>query len=273
MSVMFDVHTRNFGEQIDDLIRATGKEAAKVVRDEARLFVQDVIKHTPPFGPTPSTETYNEQRRIGENAVERDIKRTYQGLEELKLFKGGDEKLLDRLRKLARQRRVEDLKDTLRDLGIKNPEVFIEVDPNYHAGKRDRRGRVRSGKGRATTNRAIVLKETTLRRYIREKKAHVGKAKAGWVTAAQGLGISLPKWITRHSQPGQFIDKTHDARQPSVTVANLVSWIQDTGADLRIINRALENRVRVMKIKLEKILEAAKRRTRKPSGGTNGRRF
>lgn len=262
MSVFFDVAHKDFAEQLDGLVKATGKEAGRVVRDEARLFVKDVVKHTPPFGETPSTETLNHQRKIGEAAVERDIRRAFVALEELKVMQGEETALVGRLRELARQGKVQSIHDILRDeLNFKNPNVAARVDPEWHETQRDKRGRVPGGKRRP---RMVILNEGTIRKQIRAKQRRVGKAKGGWAAAADALGVKLPGWIKRHGSPGQVQNRLDNIFNPSITMANLVGYIQGTGAELQIVNRALRNRVKVMKLKLERILTARKKGWRPP---------
>ena len=77
MNEVMQFRTADFNRKIDELIELTGKSAAEVLTSEGRLFTADVIKMTPPFSGAPSTESFNVQRKAGEGAVERDIKRVY----------------------------------------------------------------------------------------------------------------------------------------------------------------------------------------------------
>lgn len=254
MSVTFRLNQLEFEKQIHQVIAATGKDAGEVVTQEAKLFVQDVIRFTPPFSTGPSTESYNQQRRTGENAVQRDIKRVMTAVEDIKFLSHIRKKeIRDRVEKLIRKRDTEGLKVVLRSLGIPVATVLVEADPKMHARRRDRRGRVQRSKGVIN----VVMRGLTLKRYIREKQSHVGQGKSGWLAAARGLGIKLPAWITRHQgAPGKFIDNTKNTKQPSITVGNLVDYVQESGSRLQIIERALRNRARNMKAKVDRIISS-----------------
>lgn len=239
------LRTAEFSRQLEEIVRVTGKEAGQVIREEGKLFVQDVAHMTPPFGSAPSTESYAKQRKVGEAAVERDIKRVFHVID---LTKIRNEKLRESLEKLIKKRDLLAVELLLRAARIPARAVIKEADPSLHEVWRDRRGRVQSSKF------IWVLEGASVGRYIRSKKAHVGLAKSGWAAAAAALGVKLPGWITRHgSGQGSFVDKTNDPVAPKIVVRNGVPAAQATGAELRIVERALKNRVRNMKAKLERV--------------------
>lgn len=245
MSLLFKMRLAEFGAQINEIVKVTGREAGEVVRQEGKLFVQDAMRMTPPFSTGPSTESLNLQRKTGENAVERDIRKVFQKIDPGKVR---DRRIRKDLERAIRKRDFAGIKIILQYLKLPVADVLREADPAIHDAKRDRRGRVQRNK-----NKVWILNEPSLNRLIRGKKSHVGKAKAGWADAARGLGLNLPGWITRHSSPGEFKDKTKDPVRPSIVVGNAVEYIQAKGAQLNIINRALANRIRNMKAKLEKV--------------------
>lgn len=252
MGAIFDLNLKQWNEQARNVVAITGKKAGEVVRSEGKLLLQDVVRMTPPFSKGPSTESFNVQRKTGEAAVARDIRRVMLAVDDIKMLSLIRKKeIKDRLDKLIKKRDTQGVREILRKLGIPVASVIVEADPVIHERQRDRRGRIQRASGRAIN---VVLRGLTLKRYIREKQSHVGKAKAGWAEAAKGFGVKLPNWITRHKSPGQFKDNTHDPKMPSVTIGNLVDYIQGAGADLRIMERALGNRVRNMKVKIERIL-------------------
>jgi hypothetical protein len=256
MSELFRLRTSQFDSEIRNLIRETQKDAGEVLRQEAKLFVQEAVHLTPPFGESPSTESYNAQRKIGLAAVERDIKAAMRAVDDLKFIdKLKKKRLRDRIEKLIHEGNVEGVNAIFKKMKSRYrlATIMQDADPDLHERYRDRRGRVQN---KRTIN--IVLRGSSLRRYIREKQKDVGRAKGGWVKAAQGLGVRLPAWITRHSEPGEFQDHSRDPN-PRIKVGNLVRFIQETGADLRIVNRALQSRIRNIRTKLERIMNKRRR--------------
>ena len=251
MSLVFSINEKEFSRQIAEVIRVTGKSAGEVVRQEGKLFVKDVVKMTPPFGTAPTTESLNAQRKVGQKAVERDVRRTFITLDFTKIREA---RIRKQLEKLARKNDLEGVKRLLRACRFPVREVLREASMDAHQAQRDRRGRVQRSKF------IWVLKDRGTRRVIRERKSHVGKAKSGWAKAARGLGVHLTGWISKHSGAGVFVDRTKDPRQPMIRVGNNVRFIQGTGAQLKIVNRALKNRVRNMKAKLERIVKSGWKR-------------
>jgi hypothetical protein len=248
MSATFDLNTAAFERQVAELINVTRRDSAEVLKQEAKLFVRDVVKHTPPFGKAPATESFNEQKKAGEAAVDRDIRRAFLPLS--RFGKGREDHVVEELKKLARQGRISAAQKMLKDLTGRDWEVFMTVEPQVHEMLR-KRGRVNRQR-----QPKIILKEASLRKFLAEKKKHVGKAKGGWAAAAAALGVKLPNWITKHGSPGSVQNQLNHATAPQITVSNLVGYIQGAGAELRIISRALESRTVAMKAKLEKILAA-----------------
>lgn len=246
MSLLFKIRVEEFRTQVSRLVTLTGRDAGEVVKSEGRLLVQDAMRMTPPFANAPSTESLNAQRKTGEKAVERDINKVFAKLKSLKVR---DKRIRKDLARAIRKRDFARVKIILKYMKLPVEDAMREADPAVHEHKRDRRGRVQRNK-----NKVWILNEPSLNRIIREKKKHVGKAKAGWAAAARGLGVKLPNWITRHSSPGAFKDNTKDPKQPSITIGNLVGYIQAAGSDLRIMQRAIQNRTRNLKAKLEKII-------------------
>lgn len=248
MSLTFKLHMARLSNDFEELAKATGKGAAEIVRSEGKLFVQDVVRMTPPFGGAVSTESLNAQKKIGEEAVERDIRRAF-ALIDLDKIKSAPAR--ERLRKLIRKNDLEGIKSVLKAMKFRVNQVVSEIDPQLHQSARDSRGRVRNGK------RVWLTRAKGLSAYIRQIKTHVGRSKGGWVAAAQGLGLKLPAWITRHGTAGgSFTDQTKGTDKPKITIRNN----RGSGEDSNIVERAMKNRRRNIGIKLQRALRAAKRR-------------
>ena len=139
-----------------------------------------------------------------------------------------------------------------RNMGMEG-RVIRYANGDLHEQARGRKGRVK----RATPY--FVVSEKSIDNYIKIKKAHVGRAKSGWVKAAAGLGLALPNWIRRHLTPGVYRDNT-GANNPeaSITVGNLVSFAGDFNP--QPFEAAIVNRQRSMLTQLQKMAEHAARK-------------
>lgn len=268
ITVGFDTGALN--AQMNEFIAETGREAGQVVRDQARLLVRDLIAATPPFGKHTfdrREESYNDQRKIGEKAVERDIRKKFISLRqfidervtkpELKeaLAAAGGLGVSQKTGKgtfSTRRANPAAVEAILANLGIEMKAVLVP-DPADHKRARTRKGRVHRPR------QVVILQEKALDRYVREVQSHVGKSKAGWMSAALGLGVkAIPNWIRQHLTPGLFEDQSNSKESPSITVGNLVPWAGDF--DQRPFDAATENRVRSMRTQLAKIVAAAARK-------------
>lgn len=243
---------------------ATGKTAKQTLHDQARLFIRDCAKMTPPFGPHSITESWSKQRKLGEVATEADIRRVFRLLDAQSLSKYFEatpkrkEGFIKRVTAYARRRNIAALERIVTSIGYPCQGVIAEVDPALHKKERFLRGRV----PRKGVKVWLVLSSQSLKRYIRDVVGHVGKAKAGWAKAAAKFGVSLPRWITRHKEtsPGLAQDDTDNPTQPSVTIGNLVDFAQEFEGRFGIVKAALRNRERAMRIQTDKLLAAAARK-------------
>lgn len=249
--ITFKLREAQLSAQLRELARVTGKEALTIVLDEGRLLAQDLVRLTPPFSTAPSTESFSKQRQAGEKAVERDINRVFHVVD---LDKIHSPRVRARLEVLVRKRDLEGIKALLKACNIPAHEVLREVDPKLHAFNRDRRGRVQRSK------RIWVLNGRSVNSYVRKIKSHVGQAKAGWAASAQALGVRLPAWITRHGSGGGSFKLDKKPGAPKITLRNDVPYIQASGGDLQIVERAMKNRIRNIKAKLEKIARSGWRK-------------
>lgn len=238
------INEAEIAQQINEIVRVTGREGGEVIRQESKLLVQDLVRLTPPFGPAPSTESYGKQREVGEHAVERDVRNVFTVLD---LDKIRNEGIRERLRLLMRKGDLDGVKGVLKGCKIPVNTVLLEADAGVHEFARDRRGRVQTWK------KIYVIRERGVNRYVREMKSHVGRSKAGWAAAAAALGVRLPSWITRHGTSGGSVRDQTRGNEPKVTIVNEHGG---GGSDLRVVDRAMKNRIRNIKAKLEKIVRS-----------------
>lgn len=235
-------------EQLADLKKDKPGGFPKFIKSIGKRFVTDVVHFTPPFSQATSQESYNAQRKIGENATFRDVGRVFQDLGKLRIFENPNKEV----QKLLKSKNPATIQAFLKAAGIRG-NVALNAEPFLHQNRRDSRGRVpKTFKGNN-----FVINWKSAQSYAKSKVKHVGTAKSGWVKAAQGCGAKLPMWITKQAgaQAGTFKDRSQ-ALAPYIEFSNDVPFIQRTGADLKIMDRATKNVARNMEKESQHIIEA-----------------
>lgn len=248
------VDTREFSRAALDLQVATGRSAARVLQDQARLLTRDLLRATPPFlarggSKGTFTQSWSVQRKTGEARVARDIHRVFRTRDD------HAERIHDpKIRAAFLRADSRGVEAILRNIGQERP-VLARPDRAIHDAARVQ-GRVPKSGVRA----AILMNAASLTRYIRQRQQAVGKAKSGWMAAARGLAVAgLPAWITRHSAPGAFLPVLTGPRL-SITVANLIPYSPHWGLD--IVSPAIQNRVRSMATEIRSIAAYNARKAR-----------
>lgn len=92
--------------------------------------------------------------------------------------------------------------------------------------------------------------------YLNFLYVTIGKGKAGWLAAAQGLGARVPRWVSRHGSAQGSYTNGLNAEKPFIAARNFSKWADRDEAE-RIMNSALASRIRDMKTYAERQLELA----------------
>jgi hypothetical protein len=243
---MFNVRisTAQFTAKLAEYVKTTGKGLAVAVKEQAGLLAQALTKNT-----------YPKSASEGKRRVEIDVKRVFLSSHWWEnVFKFRQVKLGERVKQLVRARDEGDV-GAVFGKSPKLSKIRIErFDPRQHEKLR-RKGRVL-----VPDPRSYPLKEQTkIRQYIRSKGKQVGIAKAGWAGGAARLGKPQPAWLNR-SGKGDAVDKTANANNPTVILANRVGYFRDLDAKANIISRSLAGRAKAMIASAKRQLaEAAKR--------------
>lgn len=268
---VFELETSEFDRAAKALSHGLRQDTATVLRRIAKNFVKDCVKFTPPFGEGTSQESFAAQRRIGVEAVRSDIEGMFRPfgqfdfdanrstvlafVEEKSTFFNRPENAGLRQRTLdaIKGNRWDDVRKIFQDTSMPIVRFRRTATEALHDNARNRYGRV---VGSYKSHPYFVAESDSIKRVLKENVNKVGMAKGGWAKAAAALGLSLPRWITRHGSPGVFEEtKGGFWRWPSIVVGNAVPFIQDTGKELRIIKRAMDNRIYAMRKELEIVLE------------------
>jgi len=170
-----NIDTGNIEKQLEQLAFASGKTVEDVARDQMRLWLNDLIKRTPPF-PKGNTGKGNsiDARRTGEGAVESGFSEIFWPV-------------------FPRRK------------GNNLTALVLSGILNVHKKSRDIRGRTRRN-----TAKKIAAHRSDLKKAIRQVKKHVGRLKAGWLGAADQLKtktpgrVIAPVWVKRHNERGSY---------------------------------------------------------------------
>lgn len=250
--------TRYFHHAMRDYQAAMRKDMREVIRQQAKLFVRDILglMH-PKSGPK------------GRKNVARDIARVFKDPRKLgadalahSLIANTDEafalaatydsrRIASRIRHLATEGNHRVLSAVLARVGPKAkihlPEAAT-VSPKLHKDA-IRRGSVPDWhKGYAYTGRT-----SDLARYIKVVQARVGNAKGGWGECAARLGVTLPAFV-RAKAAGRgscLIDENPDA--PSITLINRDPAAVAQDSQFNISARAYDKRVNSIYAVLDRI--------------------
>jgi hypothetical protein len=253
MGLTLQIESAGFERDVRRLSELTGKSLQVVLDEQGRLFTRDVVKATAPFYPGRNwTESLASQHEIGRNATERQIRSLFRPLASLRISTS-DTRGGRRLRSLASTGKFEEATELLKAIGFRTQGLVPLATRELHEANRNSRGRV-------TKKTSYLVRDgRSIESLVRRKKSYVGRAKGGWVKAANALGLHLPGWITKWNSEGIFL-RGGTAASPWITIGNAVPYIQQSGEEDRIIDWALANRRRNLPKQIEQTMNALIRR-------------
>lgn len=257
---------REFDKGIARLSNVKNIGGEKVLIQQAKLFTRDVLKLTPPFHSKGAkgviSQSFAFQRSVGKKAVARDIYRLFQPLgkwmhENIRFSAIADKGLAKRIKSYKAKREYHKLERVLRDHG-KIRGIVDEPTEQLHNSRRTRVGRVRKNE-----IPYLVTRASRITAYIKDKQEHVGKFKSGWVKSATATGVKVPEWINSKREPGLY-RANFSGPQMFIELGNLSQFGNKTEA--RIMEAAVENRIRSMKKEAEHIIAAELKKQERKTG-------
>lgn len=253
------VSTSGFQRSLNSLLELK-KDTPKIVRRVAGNVAKDCVKLTPPFGGNPSTETFNEQRRVGRRAIEKDLGRLFESVRDLDIVKnatkGGAGK---RLVKLAREGNTQGVVDLLNGLKIRSQAFEPTPQVEAHLKNRNSLGRVKS----ITGSPVFVL--DGVKDFIAGVQQRIGSAKHGWMAAISTLGVKgIPAWVRNQStSSGRCVVEGEGTSKFSVMFENTVPYIQSRGRDLSIVKSAFQSTAVRLGKEVQAVLSARMRKAKR----------
>ena len=228
------------------------KSLPECVRINARLLAVELARRTQPFG---------DDGKIGEAAVERDIRKVVKLPIQL-TSQMTSPRLAKSIREKVAAGNWKGVRDTMIASGWAKDFQFLNgsaaIKP-VHQSYRNKRGRVKKKDGDI-----FATDSSTLHNYSEMIKARVGIAKAGWAACAKELKTGkgagtrgIPTWVTRHLKTrtnGHISDRTNNTKAPTVQLVNTVPWIDTVISNMQRLE-ALSNIGGRMKKQMQTILK------------------
>lgn len=224
-------------EELHDALAGQGADVSTIFEDEARLFMRQVIRLTPP-----------KTKEQGERAIGGDL---------LKIFTPVNEDMLDDLIIQHGHNNIDawltsaggDKKHIQWDYADNTGEVMAD----FHKRNRNSRGRtydLKKNRGDIWYSPFVVSFENFAK--FRDKMfARVGRRKAGWAVSLFRLGGKAPRWISRHlsGAKGEY-HNTYSLDHPSIVMINRSpgisqDWHFVQGA-MRVRYQAIGKRIRLV---------------------------
>jgi hypothetical protein len=221
MKFTFAINQARYRDGLNTFVHELNADALLLLKEEMRLLLRDIIRFTPP-----------KNLKQGRSAVEADIQKAV-GLLDQDSFARAREEVRLPMRELIRRKDNETLQQAMRDMDGRNW-IVKPFNKQDHISRRNRYGRVRQKSFIMTTDRIAY------RKYVREVQRRVGLAKAGWLRAAEGVGLKLPSWVKRHAgyAKGGYTEPTPNrmeivARNGSIKIPNYQQRIVQVALNAR----------------------------------------
>jgi len=250
MTPTITVDTKPFLHDMRVYAAATGKTLKWVIKDEARLFVKALIKMTPPFEiSNPVDGSYAAQLRLMKEVIKRQAGSRFLAI---KKFKIEDKKVRKQVRFLTEMGFIGAVQKIFEKHNLRVQDIRSDLGERRYNSQRNRWGRI-LGKD---VPPILITSQQPINEMVKLKWSHIGKAKGGWVKAANALGLNgVPNWITTHNAYGHFKVASETETGVVYEVGNFVPFIQKAGSKLKIVAGAIKFRERRFKDRLEKALK------------------
>lgn len=203
-------------------LREVKRKSQDEMLDElGKTFCRYLIQATPPFGQHPfAPNNWQEQKAIGQAGVRRDFKAAFTPLTHAafrEMIKNAGPRARRYLYRYFDSRNVHAINRMLRNLKATNVNLIKEVTPSLARDNVFFKARPHHIK-----RRYLVVDRMSLKRELKRALDHVGTAKAGWLLAADALGVrGLPVWIRR--QQGRALGYIEKHSGPSGAFLRLVN--------------------------------------------------
>ena len=241
----------HFARTAMELATVSGRALKDVVGQFAKIAIQECVRMTPPMTYAEASEESGlSQKKIGMNAARAGVNRSFRAWKDVvdagntavgrSLYAGVSR---------AIRKRNWGAADRMIQRGFRRTKGFVQAATKELHNLQRRKGRVPNNQFPY-----IVPTSISINRLVRYRQSHVGFAKSGWIPAATALGSKLAGFAWIRGKGGEAyggITLPTD-RNPELVVWNGVPYVQESGRELRIVDRAIKSTI----YKMGKAIEA-----------------
>ena len=220
---------REFRKAMAVYAAGSKRSTAELLRQQAKLFLQDTVNVTPPAG---KGARGSAAKQRGMKCVEKDI---------LKLMHPYDPPAQANM---------------LRAAGMFVEEASQKSPADIHKANRSKK----DGRVKRRIFPRIKIRSADLKHYIAEKQKMVGVLASGWNAAGDRLGWRLPGWIARHGAGSGQCRVEVGGPDMKIVITNSVSFVNRADDLERRVAFALYKRTRAILRQLEHFQQQAARR-------------
>ena len=243
MKINFEVELKGFESALVRYKLACQKDWQFVIKQQARLVGEKLIKFTPPKSVS-----------IGKKNVAQDIGKVFADLGNTKW----NDKSLD---KMWRAGNFEGVKKALDNHPDKENLLIFQYERIFKQPIRNIHKKAIGGRGRVPKRwqtRYAVSGKGEHKKYVKIFQGHVGTARSGWLAAVKGLGGKAPTWVSKHgTRFGDFVNRNH-GDNPYVELINRVRTFPKGSMPMKILTRAIKAQRMAMESNIKRILRNKK---------------
>ena len=248
VSPLLQINQARYRDGLNQFVNRLGADAQLLLKEEMRLLLREVVRFTPP-------KTFAQ----GRAAVGKDLVKNATPLDHSKIK-------WPRLAELVRKRDldgIQKLTDSVKKGFWQGRKLLTSTSQiaDEHRRNRNRYGRVRSDR----RNMAVLA---IWNRCTRDVQSRVGFAKAGWVTAARAVGLSMPGWVTRLSGAagGGYVAPN----QNRLVIEAINRSTKIPNYEQRVVSSAVRSRAMSIESELKRLLAGGKSRRGSLAGTASG---
>lgn len=241
-------------------LASLGLDTGRVLRVEGRRLINDIVSLTPPTGGQSRVSQFVtidvNSRKQGELAVAKDLANIFEVLSDSTYA------YVRRTNKAQFPRAISVWQNgsNKRVIDIDHLGTSIDEMRAFHRRMRSRatgrtpilRRHREDGLGRWKAYERMVVSKSMLEAYKREVKRDVGKMKGGWAAAASALGVSLPRWISRHAS-GDCVANLGRGDSPFIAAVNRTSGV--ASKTVSVVQWAMRRRANAIRINVARMIK------------------
>lgn len=222
-AVKLDWETQDFRAALETYMKDSKRDISVVMRQQMKSIVRRLVASMPPHKGKGEDEKDIKPKKMGEMAILGDVGHIVKIVSERTM----DDPLADSDYEFSHKGQK-----SLGTIKTRALRSVAAIKQWHYARRTPSTGRVPKLETATTTGyRKRDLKyldkglttEKLFNAYLKEAYKHVGALKAGWKAAARKMGLTLPKWIDRHSVPS-YATITENWRGITIVATNALPW-------------------------------------------------